>query len=131
MTSLVGLLLFMAVLNLSPTKDNYQTRVGCLLGFGLCQGISISPLITYSFLLSGTSSLVLQALTSTALIFGCFTVGALVSRRRSYLYLGGLLSSAMTVLFWMSFANLFVRSSAMFNAELYLGLLAFAGWFFS
>jgi hypothetical protein len=42
--------------------------------------------------------------------------------------LGGMLMSAMSVMMWMSFLNgVLVRSSAIYDMELYGGLLMFAG----
>ena len=42
---------------------------------------------------------------SAAGVFACFSAAALLSPRRSYLFLGGLLASVMTTFFWMRFAS--------------------------
>jgi hypothetical protein len=57
-------------------------------------------------------SLVVIAFLGTTLSFACFSGAAILSRRRSYLYLGGMLSSALSFLFLMSIANMFFHSSA-------------------
>ncbi|PKU64672.1 Bax inhibitor 1 [Dendrobium catenatum] len=65
----------------------------------------------------------------TSLAFACFSGAAIVSKRREFLYLGGLLSAGFSILFWMRFASfIFGSSASMFNIELYLGLLIFLGY---
>jgi FtsH-binding integral membrane protein len=44
------------------------------------------------------------------------------------LYLGGILSSGLTLLFWLGLANLFVRIELLANVSLYLGLMVFSGF---
>jgi hypothetical protein len=73
--------------------------------------------------------LVFKALSATVAIFGCFTATAMTAQRRSYLFLGGMLASAVGILSWMSLLNLFFRSTTLFDVELYVGLLVFSGAF--
>jgi hypothetical protein len=62
-------------------------------------------------------------------IFLGFAGSALLANRRSMLYYGGLAGSLLGIMVWASLANIFfIRSSSMFSAELYLGLIAFAGF---
>lgn len=71
----------------------------------------------------------MTALLGTTTIFACFSAAALVTKRRSYLYLGGLLSSALSLLMVMRLGGaLFGRGMLLFQAELYLGLLVFVGY---
>jgi len=54
---------------------------------------------------------------STA-IFACFTGAALLAKRREYLFLGGILSSAISMMVMMQFGSLFFgRGVFMFNVE--------------
>lgn len=54
----------------------------------------------------------------TGLAFACFSVAAMVARRREYLYLGGLLSSGLSMLLWLQFASsIFGGSTAIFKFE--------------
>ncbi|XP_042493713.1 bax inhibitor 1-like [Macadamia integrifolia] len=54
---------------------------------------------------------------------------AMLAKRREYLYLGGLLSSGLSILFWLHFASsIFGGSTALFQFELYFGLLLFVGY---
>ena len=54
----------------------------------------------------------------TSLAFACFSAAALVAKRREYLYLGGLLSSGLSILMWLHFASsIFGGSIALFKFE--------------
>jgi FtsH-binding integral membrane protein len=44
------------------------------------------------------------------------------------LFLGGFLSSAISILMWFSLFNLFFQSRGFYNVELYTGLLVFIGF---
>jgi hypothetical protein len=66
------------------------------------------------------------AFAGTALVFACFSVAALSARRRSYLFLGAALSSVLSTFMLMRLATMLVGGGrALFEAELYLGLLVF------
>ncbi|RUS15230.1 bax inhibitor 1-like protein [Endogone sp. FLAS-F59071] len=95
---------------------------------GSTLGMSIGHLVTHAFYLDPSGGIVLMALTSAVLIFASFTAAAVLAERRSMIYLGGLLASAISVLFWTSFANSFIRSKTLWGAELYIGLFVFAGY---
>lgn len=58
------------------------------------QGLSLGSLI--DLVLQTDPSILVTALLATTTIFACFAGAALFAKRRSYLYLGGVLSSAMT-----------------------------------
>ena len=74
------------------------------------------------------SSNTLIAFVGTVVVFACFSLSALLAKRRSYLYISGFLSSAMSLMFWMSLANMWFRSAAMYNLQIYGGLLLFSGY---
>jgi FtsH-binding integral membrane protein len=74
------------------------SRFLTLLGFGALQGASLGPLIEHVAYLD--SSLPMTAFLGTAVVFACFSIAALFAKRRSYLYLGGFLGSAVSLLFW-------------------------------
>ncbi|XP_004509031.3 bax inhibitor 1-like, partial [Cicer arietinum] len=76
-----------------------------------------------------SNCLILTAFVGTSLAFACFSAAALVARRREYLYIGGLLSSGLSILMWLHFASsVFGGSTALFKFELYFGLLVFVGY---
>lgn len=69
--------------------------------------------------------LLVKAFGGTTLIFFCFTIAALVAKRRSYLFIGGAALSALSLMSLMSMVNIYFRSSAMYNIQIYGGLLIF------
>ncbi|QCD81382.1 bax inhibitor 1-like [Vigna unguiculata] len=112
---------------LSTPPFEEQKRLSLLMASALFQGASIGPLIDLAIAID--PSLIFSAFVATSLAFGCFSAAALVARRREYLYLGGLLSSGLSILMWLHFASsLFGGSIALFKFELYFGLLVFVGY---
>ncbi|MBA0685415.1 hypothetical protein Goari_013076 [Gossypium aridum] len=91
------------------------------------EGASIGPLIDLAIQID--PSVLVASFVGTALAFACFSGAAMLARRREYLYLGGLLSSGVSVLLWLHFASsIFGGSTALFMTEIYLGLLVFVGY---
>ncbi|KAL3645569.1 Bax inhibitor 1 [Castilleja foliolosa] len=112
---------------LSTPTYKEQMRVSLLMAGAVFQGASIGPLIELA--IDFDASLVVSAFVGCAVAFGCFSAAAMVARRREYLYLGGLLSSGIGILFWLHFASsIFGGSMALFTFELYFGLLVFVGY---
>ncbi|CAM9365975.1 unnamed protein product [Choristocarpus tenellus] len=107
-------------------KTNYTKRVYILLLFGLLQGFSLGNLV--AVVLDTDPGILITALLATTTIFGCFAGSALVAKRRSLLYLGGLISSTMMVLMLASIINLFLRLPFLFDIQLYVGLFMFCGY---
>jgi len=101
-------------------------RIPRLLLFGFFQGASVGSLVEQALTLS--PMIVLQAFAVTVMVFGCFAGVATLSERRSMLYLYGMVASGMSWLMFASFLNLFVGSTALFGAEIYLGLALFVGY---
>ena len=78
------------------------------------------------FHFSSFCSLMVSAFVATILAFACFSAAALVARRREYLYLGGLLSSGLSILMWLHFASsLFGGSIALFKFEVTSNVVLF------
>jgi len=105
----------------NPTK-----RVALLSAFGFFQGCSLGPLVELG--LRADPSILITAFLGTTCVFVCFTVVALFARRRSLLFLAGTLSSLLTFTLLLSFAQIFLKSRALFNINLYLGLFIFCGY---
>eukprot|EP01087_Luapelamoeba_hula_P008667 TRINITY_DN2186_c1_g1_i2.p1 TRINITY_DN2186_c1_g1~~TRINITY_DN2186_c1_g1_i2.p1 ORF type:complete len:176 (-),score=33.49 TRINITY_DN2186_c1_g1_i2:170-697(-) len=108
------------------SKENETKRFLYLLGFGLLQGLSIGPLIDLAF--SVDPSIVATALWGTVAVFACFSASALLAQRRQFLFLYGILGSAVSLMCLLGFLNLFIWSSAVNTFNLYLGLLVFCGF---
>ncbi|NP_001234450.1 Bax inhibitor [Solanum lycopersicum] len=127
-----GLLTTMACMGsmvwlLSAPPYQEQKRVALLMAAALFEGASIGPLIELG--INFDPSIVFGAFVGCAVVFGCFSAAAMLARRREYLYLGGLLSSGVSLLFWLHFASsIFGGSMAVFKFELYFGLLVFVGY---
>jgi FtsH-binding integral membrane protein len=118
---------FMVWLAAEQNKFYTEKRVGILLGFGFFKGMSIGGLIELAIHLE-SSALVFTALVGTTAVFACFALAAMISPRRSYLYLGATLGSAISLMFWGSIVNIFFNSYFFFNVQLYAGLLIFVGY---
>ncbi|XP_058772883.1 bax inhibitor 1-like [Vicia villosa] len=104
-----------------------RKRLSLLVASAMFQGASIGPLIDMAIQVD--PSLIFSSFVATALAFGCFSGAALVAKRREYLYLGGLVSSGLSILLWLHFASsIFGGSMAIFKFELYFGLLVFVGY---
>ncbi|XP_047337821.1 bax inhibitor 1-like [Impatiens glandulifera] len=112
---------------LSTPSYEEQKKVSLLMSAALFEGASIGPLIELGIEID--PSLVISAFVGCAVAFGCFSMAAMLARRREYLYFGGLLSSGLSLLFWLQFASsVFGGSAAIFKFELYFGLLLFVGY---
>eukprot|EP00268_Persea_americana_P062236 TRINITY_DN7966_c0_g1_i3.p1 TRINITY_DN7966_c0_g1~~TRINITY_DN7966_c0_g1_i3.p1 ORF type:complete len:250 (-),score=44.37 TRINITY_DN7966_c0_g1_i3:164-913(-) len=110
----------------SPTYEE-RKRFGLFMAASLFQGASLGPLI--DFVIEFDPSILVTAFGGTAIAFGCFSAAATVAKRREYLYLGGLLSAGVSILFWLHFTSaIFGGSMAIFKFELYFGLLVFLGY---
>ncbi|XP_061354819.1 bax inhibitor 1-like [Gastrolobium bilobum] len=112
---------------LSTPSFQEQKRLSLLMASALFQGASIGPLIDLAIAID--PRLIFSAFVGTSLAFASFSAAALVARRREYLYLGGLLSSGLSILMWLHFASsIFGGSTALFKFDLYFGLLVFVGY---
>ncbi|XP_040989959.1 bax inhibitor 1-like isoform X1 [Juglans microcarpa x Juglans regia] len=111
----------------TPSHQEQQKRVALLMAAAVFEGASIGPLIDLAIEID--PSILVSAFVGTALAFSCFSLAAMLARRREYLYLGGLLSSGLSILLWLHFASsIFGGSAAIFKFELYFGLLVFVGF---
>ncbi|KAG6483304.1 hypothetical protein ZIOFF_059948 [Zingiber officinale] len=115
----------MGLLSMPPYEE--KKRFGLLMAASAFEGASIGPLIELA--IEFDSSILVTAFVGTAIAFACFSGAALLAKRREYLYLGGLLSSGLSILIWLQFASsIFGQSTAGLKIELYLGLLVFIGY---
>ncbi|CAH1763154.1 11448_t:CDS:2 [Entrophospora sp. SA101] len=96
--------------------------------FAFMEGLTIGPLIDYILVVDHSERIIMNASILTALVFGSFTLASLLTNKRSFIYLGGLLGSLLSIYFWMTFVNIFLNSKTLYSVELYLGLLMFSGY---
>ncbi|OQS03537.1 Bax inhibitor 1 isoform X2 [Thraustotheca clavata] len=112
---------------LSFIDTQYVTkRLSILMGVALCSGINIGPLLEVA--VDMDPSIVITAFLATTVIFLCFTASALIEKRRTYLYMISFISSATMVMSFISIIYYFSRSSALYNAHMYLGLFVFCAY---
>ncbi|XP_064646507.1 probable Bax inhibitor 1 [Lineus longissimus] len=126
LTSLVSIGL-LVLLGITPnTRENLMKRLGMLVGFAFCSGISMGPLM--SMVIQINPSIVPTAFMGTTVIFVCFSLCALLSDQRTWLYLGGTLFSGLSLLMMLSLFNIFLGSRLIFEVNLYLGLIIMCGF---
>jgi FtsH-binding integral membrane protein len=110
----------------SRHKMAEHSSFSLLLLVGFLYGTSLGPLLQFVAMVD--ASLILTALVGTAAVFVCFSASALLAKRYTFIALGGLLSSGISLLLLLSFFSLFARTEALLVAQLYLGLFIFAGY---
>ncbi|XP_043218550.1 bax inhibitor 1-like [Amphibalanus amphitrite] len=118
---------FMGALMFTPDDGkNTAKRLGLLGGFAFCTGLGLGPLLELSLFIN--TSLVTTAFLLSSAIFVSFSLAALYTQRAQFLFLGGILGSALSTMMLLSLANLFFRSRLIFQLELYGGLVLFCGF---
>jgi len=108
---------------------NARTQAKCfglLSATALFTGIYLSPLINLAIHVD--PQIVMTAFLFTTVIFVCFTMSALLTQKRTYLYLGGILATGTSLMLLLSLMNIFGRSQLIFNVNLYLGLAIACGY---
>ncbi|VVB13181.1 unnamed protein product [Arabis nemorensis] len=125
------LLFFQSIKWLHSTHTNQQStnRLYVLFLSTVLKGASVGPMIKLAIDLD--SSILSTAFVGTSVVFSCLSCGAMLARRREYLYLGGLLTPGLSTLSPLLFASFIYRgygSTWLFNIELYFGLFLFAGY---
>jgi len=105
---------------------NRKLRFLLLIGFAISAGMGLAPLMNYAMVVDKT--LVVSAFSSTAVLFTCFSLSALVSRRGEFLYLGGILSTLLIVLLVLSLTRVIFASVFMHQCYLFLGIIAMCGF---
>jgi len=115
-----------ALAGIPHSKDTIAQRFAILIGLGFLQGCSLGGLLQQ--VIDIDPRIITTAFLGTSTIFICFSLCALLSSRRSWLFLGGFLSSALTILFIGGIVNIFFQSYFWFSVQLYGGLLMFCGF---
>ena len=75
-----------------------QTRMGYLWAVAFSMGFLVGPVMHH--LAEFEPMILIQAVSYTSIIFGSFTAIAVFSKRRSYIFLGGIISSIISCMFW-------------------------------
>ncbi|XP_071698583.1 bax inhibitor 1-like [Rutidosis leptorrhynchoides] len=125
-TTLTTLFFINTISSVTLGEDADGAKVVLLMIAALFQGASIGPAIKLAININ--PSILVSAFVGTAIAFACFSVSAMLARRRQHLYLGGLLSSGVSILLWVYFASSIIGESLSFKIQLYFGLLVFVGY---
>jgi FtsH-binding integral membrane protein len=118
--------LLIALMSTPDNGKNQKLRLGYLLCFAFLSGLGMGPLL--ELVISIDPSIVVTALVGTALIFVSFSISALLAKRGRWLYLGGTVMSMLNVMLLFSLLNLFLRSSLISQAQIYLGFFMVCGF---
>ncbi|XP_040197143.1 bax inhibitor 1 [Rana temporaria] len=125
--SFAGSLGMMLWLMMTPhSRETEKKRLGILAGFAFFSGIGLGPAL--NLCLAVDPSIIPTAFLATAVIFTCFSLSALYAQRRTYLYLGGVLMSVMSLLLLSGLVNIFIGSTILLKFHLYVGLLVMCGF---
>ena len=125
--SALGCLGLMIWLMATPhSHETKQKRLGRLPGFPFLTGVGLG--LALDLCIATNPSILPTAFLVPAMIFTCFTLSALCARYRNYLFLGGILISAMSLMLLSSLGNLFFGSIWLFQANLYVGLVVTCGF---
>lgn len=131
---LCAILQFFCATYIFSTQGTYQSykdsqclkRIGALASLSMLSGCSLAPLIDYANFLN--PNILSSALLATAVSFVCFSLGAIFAKERKYLYLGSILTSALSYLSLVSIFNLFFASPLAQDVVLYAGLFVYLGF---
>lgn len=95
-----------------------QLLIISYVNFTIMLGLGLGPFMEYAILVD--PSIIPTAFLSTCVIFGCFSLSAMFSDQRRWLYLGGTLFSLMSMLLLMSVVNLFIGSKFLYQVFIFM-----------
>lgn len=126
LSALVSLGLVLGLVFTPDNGKNFNLRLGLLLGFGAFSGHSLGLLLEQVIFIN--PAIVVTALVGTTTIFTCLSAAAVLAKRGSYLFLGGILMSTLSAMFLISLGNLLFRSYFVQELNLYIGLAVMSGF---
>lgn len=108
------------------TRENVNSRLLAFFILAAVTGIGLGPLIQVISVLHPET--IPTALLGTAVIFVSFSLAAILTKKRYYLFLGAAIMSATSILASFSLMNIFIRSPMIYRAELYVGFAIFCAF---
>lgn len=126
LSALGGLGLLFLLKSTPHTAENVSKRMAYLTGFGFLSGLGLGPLLDAVIRID--PSIIVTAFMGTAVIFACFSLAALYSTDKKFLFLGGMLMSGLSWMLMLSLFNIFFRSNMLFQVELYIGFAVMCGF---
>jgi FtsH-binding integral membrane protein len=126
-TALIGAFLF-GLARSGVTASTKENTVGVGIFLLACgsEGMSLSPIIHTA--LNYYPQALITAVLSSLAVFASFSVAAIIAKRREFFYLSGVLGTVVSVLSLVSLTNLFVRSDALLDVQIYGGLAMFVAY---
>lgn len=118
----IGLAIYLSMSQDDP--KTFYSRLGMLLGFGFLTGNTIGPLL--DMVIAIEPQVIVTALTGTAVVFISLSCSALVAKRGSFLFLGGIAMSVLSTMALFGLINIFLQSYYVYQAHLYIGLVVMA-----
>jgi len=118
---IIGLFVFMYLTVSSHNSAPPLKRLGYVSALAGCLGLESSYLIDY--VIAVDPSIIVTAFVTTSVVFVSFSLTALYAERRSMLFLGSLLSTALSGLLILSLANLFFRVPSIALFSVYVSLI--------
>lgn len=98
MASMIGMAYLMY--KITNQYDDEKTRIGYLWALSFCMGYLIGPAIHQ--IAEVNEGILIQAGVCTLAMFGSFSLVALFSKKRSFLFVGGIIASMTSCMFWYS-----------------------------
>jgi len=113
--------------SLGGRQGTNKERLVKLLAFGLLSGAGLRPLLNMTYYVN--PNIMPTAFVLSSSIFICFSLMSLMTAQRSLLYLGSILCSALSAMFWTSMLNRFlIGSSGLSDMTLYGGVVVMSGF---
>jgi Bax inhibitor 1 len=94
-----GLLTMLATIALVVcvyTATDIRRKYAFLVALGFTEGATIGPLV--QAIIDIDPSIITTAFAATSAVFACFSISAILAERRSMLFLGAMLSSAISMM---------------------------------
>ncbi|BFZ15419.1 hypothetical protein BsWGS_18458 [Bradybaena similaris] len=107
-------------------RKNIGKRMAIFTAFTMLSGMSLGPLLELVVLID--PSIIVTALAGTAVIFISFTMSALLTRSRMFLYMGGFLMSSLMYLLILQFISRLTGSRLGFDIVIYGSLALFSAF---
>lgn len=104
----------------TSSTETEQMRMGYMWALAFFLGFLVGPAMHH--IADVDPSILINAVVITSIIFLSFTAISLYSARRSYLFLGGIISSLVSCMFWYSMMSYMFGYSRNNMAYLLLGL---------
>lgn len=126
LSALISLGLVLGLVFTPDNGKNFNMRLGMLLAFGAFTGHVMGPMLEQVMFIN--PAIIVTALVGTTTIFTCLSASAMLAKRGSYLFLGGILFSTLSAMALISLGNMLFRSYFVQELNLYVGLAVMSGF---